>query len=121
MSTQVTVTVSPLEQEGYTLVTLRGQIDESNLAELKNSVDPLSEDEQVKALLFHVQDLEFINSRVIGYFLSLYPKMVDAEKSMVFVEANSGIMEILSLVGLTMLINHYDSLEEALEALANEE
>lgn len=122
MTTQVTLTIQPVENNAaFRLIALRGQIDESNLAELKDSVDPLIEDASVEALLFHFQDLEFINSRVIGYFLSLYSKMNEMEKSLAIVEANPNIMEILSLVGLTTLINHYDTLAEALEALSDHE
>ena len=121
MTTQVTLTITPIEaQPAFRLISLKGQIDESNLPEVKGHIDPLVDDGEIDAILFHFQDLEFINSRVIGYFLSLYSKMNELEKNLAIVEANPNIMEILSLVGLTTLITHYDTLAEALEALGDE-
>lgn len=120
MNTQVLLQITLVDEKpGFRLVALKGQIDESNLAEVRDHIDPLVEDETVEAILFHFQDLEFINSRVIGYFLSLYQKMNEVEKNLAIVEANNNIMEILSLVGLTTLINHYETLAEALEALGD--
>ena len=122
MTTQVLLTIQPVQDRpGFRLVALKGQIDESNLSEVKDTVDPLVDNEEIETILLHFQDLEFINSRVIGYFLSLYSKMNEEQKNLAIVEANPNIMEILSLVGLTTLINSYDTLAEALEALGEQE
>lgn len=105
----------------FKLIAIKGQVDESNLDELRNHIDPFVSDEKVEAILLHFQELEFINSRVIGYFLALYQQMNDLEKNLAFVEANNNIMQIISLVGLTALINHYETLDEAMEALGDSE
>ncbi|MFN7161152.1 MAG: STAS domain-containing protein [Candidatus Gracilibacteria bacterium] len=118
MNTQVILHTTHFDHKpSFRMIAVRGQIDESNLDEVRNHIDPFVGDIAVEVILLDFQDLEFINSRVIGYFLALYQQMNDAEKNIAFVQANNNIMQIISLVGLTTLINHYETLEEALEAL----
>lgn len=122
MNTQVILQTTHFDHKPtFRLIAVRGQIDESNLDEVRNHIDPFVVDTGVGVILLDFQELEFINSRVIGYFLSLYQEMNDAEKNIAFVQANNNIMQIISLVGLTTLINHYETLEEALEALSSGE
>lgn len=117
MSAQVEVTVSSApEHDEIQVITLQGEVDEFNLGKLKEAVDPLLEDETNKCFVFVLKDLTFINSKVIGYLASLYNTMNERGKKMAFAEANTTIMEILSLVGLTNLINHYESAEEAIQS-----
>lgn len=101
----------------FRLVTLAGQVDESNLHMVEEHLSPLVAHEDIRVLVFNFRDLEFINSRVIGYLLSVYSSMAEADKRMAIVESNDQIMSILSLVGLTTLIGHYGNLPEALEVL----
>lgn len=98
-------------------VTLVGQIDESNLSDLKEYMEPLLREGDVTVFIFNFKGLEFINSRVIGYLLSLYSALTDEGKTMAIIEASDNIFSILSLVGLTTLIGHYGSLDEALEVM----
>lgn len=118
MTSQVLVTIADiLKKPHMRLVTLQGQIDESNLNVLEGHLNPLVGHEEVRVLIFNFKDLEFINSRVIGYLLSVYSSMAENDKRMAIVESNDQIMSILSLVGLTTLIGHYGTLNEALELL----
>lgn len=118
MSSQVLVNISDIDHKPHIrLVTLRGQVDESNLHLLEGQLNPLVSHDEVKILIFNFRDLEFINSRVIGYLLSVYSAMAEKDKRMAIVESNDQIMSILSLVGLTTLIGHYGNLPEALEVL----
>lgn len=118
MTSQVLVTVEDISQKPHIrLIVLKGQVDESNLHVLEGHLDPLVGHEEVNTLIFNFKDLEFINSRVIGYLLSIYSSMATQDKRMAIVESNDQIMSILSLVGLTTLIGHYGTLSEALEVL----
>ena len=118
MTSQVLVTIDDiLQKPQMRLVTLKGQIDESNLHFLEGHLNPLVAHDDVKVLIFNFKDLEFINSRVIGYLLSVYSTMAERDKRMAIVESNDQIMSILSLVGLTTLIGHYGNLPEALEVM----
>ena len=121
MLTKVLIDIAAHEQDESTIIVkFSGQIDESNLGEVKEQIDPLLEKEGVQYIIFHFKDLEFINSKVIGYLASLYSLANEQEKKLMIVESNQNIMDILALVGLTTIINHYDSIQEALEAITSE-
>ncbi len=118
MATQVRIEIEPIKDLTHAVqITLVGQIDESNLSNLKEYLEPLLKEGEVKFFIFNFRGLEFINSRVIGFFLSLYSALTDEGKTMAIIQSNENIFTILSLVGLTTLIGHYDTLDEALEVL----
>lgn len=118
MATQVQIQIEAVKNIAQSVqVILNGQIDESNLGDLQEQMEPMLREGEVTLFIFNFNKLEFINSRVIGYFLSLYSALLDEGKNMVVIEANEHIFSILSLVGLTTLIGHYDTLDEALEVM----
>lgn len=118
MPARVQIQVTPTKRNPQIKhVVITGQIDESNLVQVQDHLNPLLKEKDLKGLIFNFKGLEFINSRVIGYLLSVYSDLSEREKVMSIVESNEHIYEILSLVGLTTLVNHYDSFEEALEVL----
>ena len=118
MATQVRIEIEQIKDLTHAVqITLVGQIDESNLSNLKEYLEPLLKEGNVTSFIFNFKGLEFINSRVIGFFLSLYSSLSDEGKTMAIIQSNENIFTILSLVGLTTLIGHYDTLEEALEVM----
>ena len=118
MATKATLYIEPLQGlSGGKYIIFKGQIDESNLEQIKEQVDPIIEEPDLRFMIFNFKDLEFINSRVIGYLLVLFTQMTEKEHQLMIVEANENIMEILNLVGLTSLIGHYSTLAEAIELI----
>jgi len=118
MSSKVQIVVGELpEKSSVKLVSLSGEIDETNLGELKEVVDPLLLSDDCQNLLINLKDLSFINSMVISYFTNIYTKLTELNKKIIFVEANNQILDILDLVGLTTIIDNYNSLSEALNTL----
>lgn len=125
MATVVTTEVLGIENfPSVKVLVLKGQVDESNLAEVSKILDAMVIDpntkqvnQETKYILLHIKELEFINSKVIGYLASLYSSAAEHGKKIMLVEANESIMDILSLVGLTTIIDHYPTLEEAMEVI----
>lgn len=118
MSSKVQIVVGTIpEREELKILSLSGEIDETNLGELKEIVDPLLISEDCNALLINLKDLTFINSMVISYFTNIYTKLTELNKKVVFIEANNQILDILDLVGLTTIIDNFNSLDEALSSL----
>jgi anti-anti-sigma factor len=118
MASKVQIVVGALpDKENVKLISLIGEIDETNLGELKEVVDPLLISNDCQVLLVNLKDLNFINSMVISYFTNIYTKLTELNKKVVFIEANNQILDILDLVGLTTIIDNYNSLSEALSAL----
>lgn len=118
MASKVQIVVGELpEKDNVRLISLSGEIDETNLGELKEITDPLLISSDCQVLLINLKDLSFINSMVISYFTNIYTKLTELNKKIIFVEANNQILDILDLVGLTTIIDNYNSLTEALNTL----
>lgn len=118
MPTQVKITFeSKSTRPDIKIIRLEGEIDESNLGQLQEKVDPLVDDEGVKTVVFNFSKLEFINSKVIGYLASLYSRLAEKGKKLVFAESSDNIKDILSLVGLTTIVDYYESMEEAMKKI----
>lgn len=117
MASLVEITINSVpDHDEIKIIKLKGEIDESNLDDFRQVTDQMLADDTVQKLIFNLHDLSFINSKVIGYLASFYNQLNAASKKMAFAEANSSIMEILSLVGLTNLIEYYDQEDEAVSA-----
>jgi anti-anti-sigma factor len=118
MPTILTSTVSEktLNEISYTVITLVGQIDESNLADFEKVVNPTIEISQ-EFLIFDLEQLEFINSKVIGFLAATHSRLADLNKKMLFIKANQQILDIIELVGLTQIVPTFELEEEALAAI----
>ncbi len=58
-----------------------------------------------------------MNSKSIGYLTDWYGKIIEGKGKIVIAKARSNILDILQVVGLTQLINCYNTLDEAKFAL----
>jgi len=121
MATVVTIELLGIENfPQVKVMTFKGQIDESNLADASAKIDKIINDAETRYLMLNFKELEFINSKVIGYLASLYSTSAEKGKKIMIVEANENIMDILSLVGLTTIIDHYKTLAEAVEIVKSD-
>lgn len=100
------------------LVKFQGQLDESNVDEKAKIIYALLEQfPQNLHLLFDFEELEYMNSKSIGYLTDWYGKVSEGGGKIVIAKTRSNILDILQVVGLTQLINCYPSLDEAKFAL----
>ena len=99
------------------IIVLKGEFDESVLEGLKTQIDPLLTDVNIKTLLFNFHDLEFINSKGIGFLVSIHTHLAKDGRKMVIADAQEAVMDVVSLVGLTSIIPYYATLDEAIASL----
>jgi len=92
-----------------------GEIDQSNLPDLESAVKLLLESPALKAVVINCTDITFINSKVVGYFAYLHTTLVKSGRKLVLAALNETLSDILALVGLTAIIPHYETWEEAVE------
>jgi stage II sporulation protein AA (anti-sigma F factor antagonist) len=95
------------------IVILNGEIDESNQAELESLFSKLLSDSSIKNIVFQINNLEYINSSIIGIFAQQHGNFSEAGKNFVFAQANEHIFDIIDLVGLTAVVECFDSVNEA--------
>lgn len=114
MSTNFSYQKKSVEHPDNTqIIHLKGEIDESNQSELENLLNEILEDTNVLNVVFNISALEYINSGVIGIFASFHGNFAERKKSYVFSEPNDNIYSILDLVGITSVIECFDTDEEA--------
>ncbi len=120
--TQANITVEdiPVTTGGLVakLVKFQGQLDESNVDEKAKIIYALIEQNpQNLHLLFDFEELEYMNSKSIGYLTDWYGKVSEGKGKIVIAKTKSNILDILQVVGLVQLINCYPTLDEAKFAL----
>ena len=111
------ISVSDVANKAIKVIALIGEMDELTLEPMKQQISSISDNPNVKILLFDLSKLEFINSKGIGYFVSVHTHISKFQKFLVMAAANEAVMDVISLVGLTSIIKYFDTVEEALEKL----
>ncbi|MBN2087733.1 STAS domain-containing protein [Candidatus Peregrinibacteria bacterium] len=99
------------------VISLKGELDESVLDGLKTQLDPILNDTTVSTIVFNLQELEFINSKGIGFIVSIHTHLSKDARKMIMVAASEEVMDVISLVGLTSIIPYFATMEEATATL----
>ncbi len=114
---ELTIDLKDGPKEGSKIIALTGEMDEASLDPLKAQLDPLLADMNIKTILFDLSDLEFINSKGIGYLVSIHTHLSKDNRVMILAGANETVMDVISLVGLTTIIKYFNTVDEALSNL----
>ncbi len=101
------------------IVSCSGDIDESNYRILEECFEELFNDSKLKFVVFDLENLDYMNSKVIGVFVGWHSKFVESGKIFVFSQTKDHIFDIINLVGLTGVIECFDTNEEALLSFEN--
>src|SRR3989338_3155143 len=96
------------------IVHVSGQLDESNVDDQSKNIYQLIEANPKNLfLIFDFSQLEYLNSKAIGYLTDWYGKISAEGGKISIAMAKDNITDILSVVGLTQLIPCYLTLDEA--------
>jgi stage II sporulation protein AA (anti-sigma F factor antagonist) len=98
------------------VVHLNGELDEVSIEKLKTYIDPILEDKNVTKLIFDFANLEFINSKGIGYLVSVHTHLAKDGRTLIIAAAVEPVMDVISLVGLVTIIPYYATLDDALNS-----
>ena len=116
MSSELSIQISDGPKAGIKVVSMTGELDENTLEPLKEQMAPVLDDENSKFLVLNLPELQFINSKGIGFFVFLHTHLAKAQRKLILVNAQEAVMDVLSLVGLTSVIPYFSSMEEAAAA-----
>ncbi len=117
MASELTVNISDGSNVASKVVALVGEMDESTIETVKAQLDPVLNDTNIKAVIFDLRQLEFINSKGIGYLVSVHTHLSKDKRELILCGANEAVMDVISLVGLTTIIKYFNALDEALSSL----
>jgi stage II sporulation protein AA (anti-sigma F factor antagonist) len=99
-------------------ISFKGQLDETNVDEKAKLIYAIIEKTpQNLHLVMDFANLEYMNSKSIGYLTDWYGKVSEGGGKIAIAGARPNILDILEVVGLTQLINCYPSVDEAKVAL----
>lgn len=102
------------------IVHISGQLDESNVDEkIQEIYKAVEANPKNLNLVLDLENLEYMNSKSIGYITDLYGKVTDSGGQVVIVKARPNIVDILTVVGLIQLIKSFATLEEAQASLGS--
>ena len=114
MAAELLYEIEKADAPGKTrIISLSGEIDESNQSVLEKVFQEIIEDKDVSCVVFNIENLDYVNSGVIGLFAVWHEKFLEKKKTFVFAQANDHIYDILDLVGLISVVDHFTSIEEA--------
>lgn len=117
----VSIAISPLEgakSGNVFVVKIAGQLDETNVDQESQKIYALiTEHNSNLSMLFDLKDLTYMNSKSIGYLTDWYTKVTSGGGKLVITQCQDNVLDVLSVVGITNLISHFPSIDEAKAAL----
>ena len=110
MTLRITIT----EEQDTVIMAPAGRIDSFSVEELQEGFEQVKETGKSNIILL-LRDLEYINSRGVGAFLSFFKWIKDVGGVVRLAEVPPNIMELLNLLGLEGLAKVYPTLPRAVE------
>ena len=110
-----------IEGKNIMIVEIFGYLDEANVDDVADDFYKILEGaESGSNFIFDFKEVDFMNSKAIGYFLDFYRKISEKQGKMALARLAENVLDILELVGLTKIIGVHFTLEEAEKALTEE-
>jgi len=105
--------------KSLTVAKFSGQLDESNIDQLIMEIYKAIElTPKNLNMIFDFENLEYMNSKTLGYITDIYGKISENGGTIVITKAKANITDILQVVGLSQLIPLLFSNEEAMLQLS---
>lgn len=114
----ITYTISDLisiqSDKKIKLVTLEGQLDESNVDNFAPKIYEIIEQLPASScLILDLEKLSYLNSKSIGYISDFYTQLLNKDSKLILAKPASNIRDIFNVVGLDQVIQLTQTLEEA--------
>lgn len=99
----------------FKVLTLVGQIDESNVMSLVEKIYAVIATTTTPGMgfIFDLENLLYMNSKSVGYMTDFYNQIKTRGGNMVLTKLQPNINDILTVIGLTRIIPVAQTLEEA--------
>ncbi|MFH0820238.1 MAG: STAS domain-containing protein [Candidatus Peregrinibacteria bacterium] len=119
MTSELIIKISDSPKPEAKVVSFAGEMDETNVEQARKDLTPLLNDSSIKTLVFDFKNLKFINSKGIGYLVSVHTHLAKDHRKLVLTQAQEAVMDVINLIGLTSIISYYETVEEALSPQAS--
>jgi len=117
---QVQITFQDLDQNGKMIkvIGFTGQLDETNVDEEAKKVYQVIDEMTEPNLILDFSGLEYMNSKSIGYVTDWYSRCMGKSGKVSIARPRPNIFDILKVVGITQIVDVFESLEEAQQSFA---
>lgn len=99
--------------EGFAVIQFAGVMDEETSGEARSKIDAMTQGKTFNHLIFDLSDLSYINSKGIGFLVSMQAHLSKENKKLAIVNPSETVSDVMALVGINQIIGVYDSLEKA--------
>jgi stage II sporulation protein AA (anti-sigma F factor antagonist) len=96
------------------VIKLIGDMDETNFSQFKGEIESVVAESDLQAIILDFQKLTYMNSLVVGYLASTYSSLSKKGKKIVIFGASKNMQDVINMVGLNMIIDCVDTLEDGL-------
>ena len=107
-----------LEIVGQTLIIKLGEdLDHHNCLHIRKQADKIIMNKNIKYIIFDFSGTEFMDSSGIGVIMGRYKKVIFIGGSVFVTSVSNNVDRIFKLSGLYKIIDKYDKVEQALDAI----
>lgn len=110
---QITFTDKQIAGKDVKVIIFNGQLDEMNVDTEAQKIYKMITEIPQPNLLLDFGDLTYMNSKSIGYVTDWYSKTAEKNGKIAIVRPRPNIMDILKVVGISQIVNIFDSMEDA--------
>ncbi|MEK7085624.1 MAG: STAS domain-containing protein [Patescibacteria group bacterium] len=115
MPTNLKITVNEVEpNQDYQIIKFDGEFDKAGHSEIKEQLDKIVLNFNLKALIFDFNNLKFINSEGIGYLMEIHTHLVQRDRKLVIIGPNSHVKDVFTTIGIAEIVPIYNELNDFL-------
>lgn len=111
------VEVKKREATGVVIFDFSGELDETNADKTFTSIYEMIGDFSKKKIIFNLMGLKYLNSKSIGYIADVFSNLEDNNGKMYLCNCDTGVKDVLELVGITTIIPTVESEEQAISEI----
>lgn len=97
------------------VVYFNGELDHHSSEEIREDIDNVIEDKNIKFLIFDLANLKFMDSSGIGVIIGRYKLMSKKKGKIAVTNVNNRIDKIFEISGIYKIINKYKDVHTALD------
>jgi anti-anti-sigma factor len=112
------IEVNKKVQDWIIIFEFNWELDETNADKtFKKIYDDIEEFKSDTKVIFSLKWLKYLNSKSIWYIADIFSNIEDIEWKMYITDCSEWVKDILELVGITTIIETFDTMEEALKKI----
>lgn len=116
---QTTLQDTDANGKAIKMISFVGQLDETNVDEEAKNIYQVIDEMAEPNILLDFSELAYMNSKSIGYVTDWYSKAVAKNGKIVIASPKPNILDILKVVGITQIVNIYDTIDAAKQVLGS--